>query len=95
MTLGEKIINEIVRQPMLKMVCHESPESPVMAIWNANAADQIEALIQRHPVIGVKELWDAMPRDVQRKISLHDLKRIADNLSSENAEPSHGSTSGS
>ena len=30
-------------------------------------------------MIDIKELWEAMPRDVQRKISCHDLKRIVDN----------------
>ena len=30
-------------------------------------------------MIDLKKLWEAMPRDVQRKISCHDLKRIADN----------------
>jgi len=31
-------------------------------------------------IITINKLWDAMPRDVQRKISLHDLRRIVDNL---------------
>lgn len=30
-------------------------------------------------MIDLKKLWEAMPRDVQRKISCHDLKRIVDN----------------
>jgi len=30
-------------------------------------------------MIDIKKLWEAMPRDVQRKISCHDLKRIVDN----------------
>ena len=32
------------------------------------------------PRITIKELFDAMPPDVQRKISCYDLKRIVDNL---------------
>jgi hypothetical protein len=31
-------------------------------------------------MITIEKLWNAMPRDVQRKISCHDLKRIMDNL---------------
>lgn len=31
-------------------------------------------------MIDLDTLWNAMPRDVQRKISCHDLKRIVDNL---------------
>jgi hypothetical protein len=30
-------------------------------------------------MIDLEKLWNAMPRDVQRKISCHDLKRIVDN----------------
>lgn len=30
-------------------------------------------------MIDLKKLWEAMPPDVQRKISCHDLKRIVDN----------------
>jgi hypothetical protein len=30
-------------------------------------------------MIEIKKLWESMPRDVQRKISCHDLKRIVDN----------------
>ena len=33
-------------------------------------------------MIDLKKLWEAMPRDVQRKISCHDLKRIVDNYNS-------------
>lgn len=29
-------------------------------------------------MIDIKKLWEAMPRDVQRKISCHDLKRTVD-----------------
>lgn len=32
------------------------------------------------PVLSLNDLWEAMPPDVQRKTSLHDLKRICDNL---------------
>jgi len=34
-------------------------------------------------MIDLKKLWEAMPRDVQRKISCHDLKRIVDNYNTE------------
>ena len=30
-------------------------------------------------MIDLKKLWEAMPRDVQSKISCHDLKRIVNN----------------
>lgn len=30
-------------------------------------------------MIHMNELWTAMPKDVQKKISCHDLKRIVDN----------------
>lgn len=33
-------------------------------------------------MIDLKNLWEAMPLDVQRKISCHDLKRITDNYNS-------------
>jgi predicted Zn-ribbon and HTH transcriptional regulator len=29
-------------------------------------------------MITIESLWNALPRDVQRKISLHDLKRTVD-----------------
>ena len=41
-------------------------------------------------MIDLKKLWDSMPRDVQKKISLHDLKRTVDNYNSVEEEfPNH------
>lgn len=37
-------------------------------------------------MIDLKKLWEAMPRDVQRKISCHDLKRIVDNYNGDPPE---------
>jgi hypothetical protein len=34
-------------------------------------------------MIELKKLWDSMPRDVQKKISLHDLKRTTDNYNTD------------
>jgi len=39
-------------------------------------------------MIELKKLWNAMPRDVQRKTSLHDLKRIVDAYNSASPESS-------
>lgn len=36
--------------------------------------------------LSIERLFYAMPKDVQQKVSLHDLKRICDNINSENAE---------
>lgn len=38
------------------------------------------AQTKRREDVTIRELWNAMPRDVQRKTSCHDLKRICDNL---------------
>lgn len=44
--------------------------------------------LERNAHVSIERLWSAMPPDVQRKISCHDLKRICDNLNSENSESS-------
>jgi len=47
-TLGEKVINAITRQPMFRTTCRGHPESVLMTVWSAGAAEQIEALIFEH-----------------------------------------------
>jgi len=47
-----------------------------------SALDQMK----KQTMIDLKKLWEAMPRDVQRKISCHDLKRITDNYNADNQE---------
>lgn len=37
--------------------------------------------------IDLTKLWEAMPPDVQRKISMHDLRRIIDNYNETADEP--------
>lgn len=45
MNLGQKILDEIVRQPMFRMECPAHPEAGCLAIWNGNTAEQLEAVI--------------------------------------------------
>ncbi len=54
----------------------------ILAVLTMAAISQ--TLSKRRAEITIQELWNAMPRDVQRKTSCHDLKRICDNLNSEN-----------
>lgn len=48
MYLGTKIIEAIIGQPMFKTECPDSPKSGCLTVWNANAAEQIEAVIAEH-----------------------------------------------
>lgn len=43
-------------------------------------------------MIDLKTLWNAMPQDMQRKISCHDLKRTVDNYNGQQSKPSAQTT---
>lgn len=45
MTLGEKIIDEIIKQPIFRM---ERNGDGCIAIWNGNAAEQLEAVVEEY-----------------------------------------------
>lgn len=45
MTIGQKILDEIVKQPMFRTECPAHPEAGCLAIWNGNVAEQIEAVV--------------------------------------------------
>ena len=47
MTLGEKVINEIIQQGMIQ-VAHPDPSEPHVFAWSANSAEQIEAVVLNH-----------------------------------------------
>ena len=46
MTVGQKILDEIIHQPMFRMECPAHPLAGCMAVWNGNAEEQIEAMVQ-------------------------------------------------
>ena len=43
--IGQAVMEEIIKQPMFTMECPDSPQSGCLAVWNGNAAEQIEAII--------------------------------------------------
>jgi len=45
--IGQLIIDEIVKQGMVQ-VAHPDPDASHVFVWNANAADQLSALVQEH-----------------------------------------------
>ena len=45
MNVGQKILDEIVKQPMFRMECPEHPEAGCLAVWNGDTAEQIEAIV--------------------------------------------------
>lgn len=45
MNIGQKILEEIIQQPMFRMECPAHPEAGCLAIWNGNVAEQIEAVV--------------------------------------------------
>lgn len=44
---------------------------------------------ERQPRVTIESLWKAMPRDVQQKISCHDLKRIVDRFNDQTEQALH------
>lgn len=46
MGIGERIIEEIIAQPMFRVECPDAPQSGCLIVWNGNAAEQLEALIR-------------------------------------------------
>ena len=55
MNIGEKIIDAIVKSKLFRAECPDSPESPVVFIWSANAPEQLEKLVHEH--FGVYDVW--------------------------------------
>jgi hypothetical protein len=45
MTIGNKIIDEVIKQPLFRVECPDAPESGCLIIWNGNAASQLDALV--------------------------------------------------
>ncbi len=62
MSVGQKILDEIIRQPMFRMECPEHPEAGCLAVWNGNTAEQIEAIV-------VEEFMGCTPRDLKKVMS--------------------------
>lgn len=46
-SFGQRILEEIIKQPMFRMECPSHPDAGCIAIWNGNAAEQIEAAASR------------------------------------------------
>lgn len=47
MTIGEKIINEIVWQRMFR-VSHPDPDAAHVFVWSSGADEQLEAVLSEH-----------------------------------------------
>ena len=45
MTIGEQIINEIIKQGMIR-VAHPDPDDTHVFAWNSNAEEQLTALVE-------------------------------------------------
>jgi len=45
MRIGEKIVNEIIKQGMFT-VSHPDPDEPHVFVWSSGAAEQLEALVK-------------------------------------------------
>lgn len=44
-SIGQEILEEIVKQGMVR-VAHPEIDEPIVFVWNANAAEQIEAVVR-------------------------------------------------
>lgn len=45
MSIGQEILEEIIKQGMVR-VAHPEINEPIVFVWNANAAEQIEAVVR-------------------------------------------------
>lgn len=63
-SVGQRILDEIIRQPMFRMECPAHPEAGCLAIWNGNTAEQIEAIVadslrpRYHVIKGMHGKWE-------------------------------------
>ena len=46
-SIGEKIIDAIIGGKLMTMQCPDSPESDCLAVWSANATEQLTELVHR------------------------------------------------
>ena len=54
MTTGELIIDEIIRQKMVRT----DPENPLVLVWKANAAEQLEGIVAQE-TSEIMRKWDS------------------------------------
>lgn len=67
--IGQKILDEIIAQPMFRMECPAHPGAGCLAIWNGNVAEQIEAVIASHGDDSTNPVYGVMDPDYARFLS--------------------------
>jgi hypothetical protein len=45
MSVGERVINQIVASNLFTAKCQDSPSSSCLIVWSANAAEQLSAML--------------------------------------------------
>lgn len=48
MSVGEKVIDQIIESKLFTVTCPESPDSSCVVVWSANAPEQLSAMISEH-----------------------------------------------
>lgn len=48
MSLGQRILEEIIRQGMVRVVPREPGQDGDILVWSANVEEQLEAVVQNH-----------------------------------------------
>lgn len=48
MNLGQRILEEIIRQGMVRVVPREPGQESDILVWSANVEEQLEAVVQNH-----------------------------------------------
>lgn len=70
-SIGERIIDEIIKQGMIS-ISHPEVTGPFRAVWAANAAEQLDALVAQHKPRTVLNPGDAQYLvDAARAVELH------------------------
>ena len=47
-SIGERIIHAIIESRLLKAECPDSPDSPILIKWSANAGEQITTMVHKY-----------------------------------------------
>lgn len=48
MSVGEKVINQIISGKLLSVSCPDSPDSSCLIVWSANALEQLDAMLEEY-----------------------------------------------
>lgn len=67
-SLGEKVVDEIIRGKLVRSECYEDSEHPCLLVWSANVHDQLNAVIASHDPLCATDAAIQRSRDIQYRI---------------------------